>query len=278
MKQIYDNLSYELSKTITQRYTTSFAIGIRFLAPALRPAIYAIYGFVRVADEIVDSFHGYNKEELLDEFEQECYKAIDIKISTNPVLHCFQEVVHEYGIEKELITLFITSMRMDLNKKAYTEEEYKNYILGSAEVVGLMCLRVFLEGDDKEYQRLKPSAMALGSAFQKINFLRDLKADVRDLGRVYFPNIDISVFNDQVKAEIEEDIKKDFDHGFEGIKQLPKKARFGVYLAYIYYTRLFNKVKESPAELILKERLRIPNPKKYAILFQSYVRHQVNIL
>ncbi|MBB6462809.1 phytoene/squalene synthase family protein [Flammeovirga kamogawensis] len=278
MKKIYDDLSYDLSRIITKKYTTSFAIGIRFLAPQLRNPIYAIYGFVRVADEIVDSFHGYNKEELLDEFENDCYKAIDTGISTNPVLQCYQEVVNKYGIERELITLFIKSMRMDLNKKEYSEQEYKDYILGSAEVVGLMCLRVFLEGNEKEYQRLKPSAMALGSAFQKINFLRDLKADVRDLGRVYFPNIDISVFNDDVKKELEADIQQDFDAGFEGIKQLPKKARFGVYLAYIYYTRLFNKVKKTPANVILKERLRIPDPKKYALFFQSYVRHQVNIL
>ncbi|AZQ61597.1 phytoene/squalene synthase family protein [Flammeovirga pectinis] len=278
MKKIYDDLSYDLSRIITKKYTTSFAIGIRFLAPQLRNPIYAIYGFVRVADEIVDSFHGFNKEELLDEFENDCYKAIDTGISTNPVLQCYQEVVNKYGIERELITLFIKSMRMDLNKKEYSEQEYKDYILGSAEVVGLMCLRVFLEGNEKEYQRLKPSAMALGSAFQKINFLRDLKADVRDLGRVYFPNIDISVFNDEVKKELEADIQEDFDAGFEGIKQLPKKARFGVYLAYIYYTRLFNKVKKTPANVILKERLRIPDPKKYALFFQSYVRHQVNIL
>lgn len=278
MKKIYDDLSYNLSKSLTLKYTTSFAIGIRFLAPSLRPAIYAIYGFVRVADEIVDSFHGYDKEQLLDDFEQDCYKAIDDKISTNPILHCFQEVVNQYGIERELISLFIRSMRMDLDKTEYSEEEYKNYILGSAEVVGLMCLRVFLEGDEAEYRRLEPLAMSLGSAFQKINFLRDLKADVRDLGRVYFPNIDISVFNDEVKKEIEADIQKDFDQGFEGIKQLPKKARFGVYLAYIYYTRLFSKVKSAPAETILKERLRIPDPKKYMILCQSYIRHQVNIL
>ncbi|MBD0402686.1 MULTISPECIES: phytoene/squalene synthase family protein [unclassified Flammeovirga] len=278
MKKIYDDLSYNLSKSLTLKYTTSFAIGIRFLAPSLRPAIYAIYGFVRVADEIVDSFHGYDKEQLLDDFERDCYKAIDDKISTNPILHCFQEVVNQYGIERELISLFIRSMRMDLNKTEYSEEEYKNYILGSAEVVGLMCLRVFLEGDEKEYRRLEPLAMSLGSAFQKINFLRDLKADVRDLGRVYFPNIDISVFNDEVKKEIEADIQKDFDQGFEGIKQLPKKARFGVYLAYIYYTRLFSKVKNAPAETILKERLRIPDPKKYMILCQSYIRHQANIL
>ncbi|NME67589.1 phytoene/squalene synthase family protein [Flammeovirga aprica] len=278
MKKIYDDLSYNLSKSLTLKYTTSFAIGIRFLSPSLRPAIYAIYGFVRVADEIVDSFHGYDKEQLLDDFEQDCYKAIDDKISTNPILHCFQEVVNQYGIERELISLFIRSMRMDLDKTEYSEEEYKNYILGSAEVVGLMCLRVFLEGDEAEYRRLEPLAMSLGSAFQKINFLRDLKADVRDLGRVYFPNIDISVFNDEVKKEIEEDIQKDFDQGFEGIKQLPKKARFGVYLAYIYYTRLFSKVKNAPAETILKERLRIPDPKKYMILCQSYIRHQVNIL
>ncbi|KXX72450.1 phytoene/squalene synthase family protein [Flammeovirga sp. SJP92] len=278
MKKIYDDLSYNLSKSLTLKYTTSFAIGIRFLAPSLRPAIYAIYGFVRVADEIVDSFHGYDKEQLLDDFERDCYKAIDDKISINPILHCFQEVVNEYGIERELISLFIRSMRMDLDKTEYSEEEYKNYILGSAEVVGLMCLRVFLEGDEVEYRRLEPLAMSLGSAFQKINFLRDLKADVRDLGRVYFPNIDISVFNDEVKKEIEADIQKDFDQGFEGIKQLPKKARFGVYLAYIYYTRLFSKVKNAPAETILKERLRIPDPKKYMILCQSYIRHQVNIL
>ncbi|WP_281615873.1 phytoene/squalene synthase family protein [Flammeovirga sp. SubArs3] len=278
MKQIYDHLAYDLSKEITLKYTTSFAIGIRFLAPKLRNPIYAIYGFVRVADEIVDSFHGFNKEELLDDFERDCYKAIDDGISTNPVLQCFQEVVTKYGIERELITLFIRSMRMDLGKKKYTEQEYKDYILGSAEVVGLMCLRVFLEGDEEEYQRLKPSAMALGSAFQKINFLRDLKADVRDLGRVYFPNIDISTWNDEVKKQVEADIQKDFDHGFEGIKQLPKQARFGVYLAYIYYTRLFKKVKNTPAHVILEQRLRIPDPKKYALFFQSYVRHQVNIL
>ncbi|MEY4570884.1 MAG: hypothetical protein RLZ10_77 [Bacteroidota bacterium] len=278
MKQIFDNLSQEMSRVTTQRYSTSFSMGIRFLNKDLHKPIYSIYGFVRFADEIVDTFHGFDKERLLQDFKNQTYKSIEDEISLNPILNSFQWVVNKYNIPLELIETFLNSMEMDLNKNSYDKSGYEKYILGSAEVVGLMCLKVFVEGNDSEYERLKPFAMKLGSAFQKINFLRDLKADFNDLGRTYFPGIDLNEFNSRIKREIEADIEIDFNIGYEGIKQLPKKARFGVYVAYIYYYKLFKKIKSAPSEEVLSGRIRIPNNKKVRILLSSYLRHNLNLL
>ena len=233
---------------------------------------------MRFADEIVDSFHSFDKTKLLADFRVQTYKAINDGISLNPILNSFQWAVNRYNIPLSLIETFLESMKMDLNKQAYDEEQYKKYILGSAEVVGLMCLKVFVNGDEQEYLRLKPSAMKLGSAFQKINFLRDLNADYKHLGRVYFPGIDMEEFNATVKQEIERDIEIDFHEGYLGIVQLPKNARFGVYLAYIYYYKLFAKIKNTPAKVILNERVRIPNNRKVGLLLSSYVRHNLNLL
>lgn len=278
MKSIYDNLSHQFAKRTTKRYSTSFSMGIRLLAPELRQPIYDVYGFVRLADEIVDSFHGFDKEKLLNDFRNQTWEAIDTKISLNPILNAFQKTVNDFNIDRGLIETFLKSMEMDLDFSTYSQKEYENYILGSAEVVGLMCLKIFVFGDEQEYQRLTPLAMKLGSAFQKINFLRDLKDDYNNLGRTYFPGIDMSDFNNDVKKQIEEDIEIDFNLGYEGILQLPKKSRFGVYLAYIYYYKLFNKIKQMPAEVILKERVRISNKRKYSLVVSGYMRHSFNIL
>ncbi|MCE2712132.1 MAG: phytoene/squalene synthase family protein [Cryomorphaceae bacterium] len=278
MKKLFDTISHEMSMLTTKRYSTSFSLGISFLHKSIHKPIYAIYGFVRFADEIVDSFHGYDQEKMLKEFKEQTYIAIDQGISLNPILNSFQWVVREYNIPLELIETFLNSMEMDLVKHSYDKDKYEQYILGSAEVVGLMCLKVFVNGDDREYERLKPFAMKLGSAFQKINFLRDLKADYQELGRTYFPGIDLNEFNGTVKKEIEADIEIDFKKGYEGILQLPKKARFGVYMAYIYYYKLFAKIKSTPAEVILNERIRIPNNKKYRLFVTSFLRHNLNLL
>ena len=278
MKQVFDSISHEMSTLTTKRYSTSFSLGIKMLHQDLQKPIYAIYGFVRFADEIVDSFHEFNKEELLEDFRKQTYKAINDGISLNPILNSFQWVVNQYNIPLMLIETFLASMKMDLNKQAYDQEQYKTYILGSAEVVGLMCLKIFVNGDEQEYLRLNPAAMKLGSAFQKINFLRDLNADYKELGRVYFPGIDMNEFNATVKHDIEKDIEGDFKAGYLGILELPKKARFGVYLAYIYYYKLFNKIKRTPAKVILHERVRIPNNRKVGLLLSSYVRHNLNLL
>ncbi len=253
-------------------------MAIRFLHKDFEDPIHGIYGFVRFADEIVDSFHEFPKEQLLERFKQETYLAIDEKISLNPILNSFQSVVNEFGIERELIDRFLASMEMDLRKAEYTQEKYEEYILGSAEVVGLMCLKVFTEGDQKAYDALTPAAMKLGSAFQKINFLRDLKEDYNKLGRSYFPGIDVSHLDDATKRAIEADIKADFEAGYEGIVKLPKKARFGVYLAYVYYNALFTKISKMPSSRILEERISISNPRKASLLFGSYVRHSFNMI
>jgi phytoene/squalene synthetase len=278
MKLAFDNISHEMSELTTKRYSTSFSLGISFLNKDLHKPIYAIYGFVRFADEIVDSFHDYPKKELLDDFKAQTYKAIEQGISLNPILNSFQWAVNKYNIPLDLIETFLNSMEMDLDKQTYDPRKYQLYILGSAEVVGLMCLKIFVHGDENEYERLKPSAMKLGSAFQKINFLRDLKADYQELGRTYFPGIDLNQFNSTVKKEIEADIEKDFHEGYLGIKQLPKNSRFGVYMAYIYYYKLFKKIKATPAEIILNERVRIPNNKKYRLFVTSYLRHSINLI
>ena len=278
MKSIFDNLSYDMSKMTTQVYSTSFSLGIKFLSKDLHKPIYNIYGFVRFADEIVDSFHEHDKELLLKEFIRDTHQSIERGISLNPILNAFQETVNKYKIPLELIDTFLKSMEMDHDKSKNTQEMYEEYILGSAEVVGLMCLKVFVRGDEVAYQKLKPSAMKLGSAFQKINFLRDLKADFHALGRTYFPGVIMEEFNDAVKKEIEADIEKDFYAGYEGIKQLPKDARFGVYMAYIYYYKLFKKIKDTPAYVILNERIRIPDNKKYRLFVSSYLRHSLNMV
>lgn len=276
MKELFDMISKKSSKMTTVAYSTSFSMGIRFFSKRFHDPIYAIYGFVRFADEIVDTFHDYDKEKLLENFTRDTYAAIDDKISLNPILNNFQWAVNKYKIEKELIDTFLRSMEMDLHKEEYDRQGYEEYILGSAEVVGLMCLRVFCEGDEEKYRELKPSAMRLGAAFQKINFLRDLSHDYHGLGRSYFPGIEIEEFDQQTKSKIEQEIEADFKAGLEGIRLLPDGARFGVYVAYVYFYSLFKKIRKYPAERLLKERVRIPNNKKYALLVSSYIEEKLN--
>lgn len=278
MKQIFDNISVKCSKLVTNTYSTSFSIGISLLNKSITEPIYSIYGFVRLADEIVDSFHGHDREKLLKEFIASTDQAIENKISLNPILNSFQKTVHTYDIEKELIDCFFKSMKMDLEQIDYTTQKYKEYITGSAEVVGLMCLRVFCVGDDKKYQELKDDAMSLGSAFQKINFLRDMQADYNNLGRMYFPNVNYEQFDQNAKLAIEQDIQKDFDAGLRGIKRLPKKARLGVYIAYVYYYSLFKKIMNIPPTLLQTQRIRISNRRKYALFASGYIKHRLNII
>lgn len=278
MKQLFDNVSAQCSELVTKQYSTSFSLGIKFLDKKMHDPIYSIYGFVRFADEIVDSFHDYDKKVLLEKFRNETVCAINDKISLNPILNSFQKVVHNYKIEWELIDCFLKSMEMDLDKTQYDQNNYEKYILGSAEVVGLMCLRVFVKANDELYNKLKPFAKSLGSAFQKVNFLRDAKADFDLLGRIYFPNVNINSFDLQSKKSIEEDIDKDFKHALQGIKELPPDSRMGVYLAYFYYINLFNKIKALPAQRVLKERIRIPSAQKFGLMFQCIIRHQFNML
>jgi phytoene synthase len=278
MKSLFDKTSFKTSKLTTESYSTSFSLATRFLGSEIRDAIYGIYGFVRFADEIVDTFHDYDKQRLLNKFKADTYEAIEGGISLNPILNSFQHVVREYSIDHELIDTFLESMEMDLNKSEYSQQGYEKYILGSAEVVGLMCLKVFVHGNETEYKRLQYSAMRLGAAFQKINFLRDLKADFEGMGRSYFPNADLDNFNDQQKKEIEKEIQTDFTEGYAGILQLPKSSRFGVYMAYIYFFQLFKKIQRTQASRILEERIRIPDPQKYTIFLGSYVRHSFNLL
>jgi len=276
MKALFDSVSIRTSRMTTKAYSTSLSLGILGLDKKYHDPIYAIYGFVRFADEIVDTFEDYPQKELLERFWKDTYLALDEKISLNPILNSFQQVVNAFNIDRDLIETFLKSMEMDLYKDDYDEEGYKAYILGSAEVVGLMCLKVFVDGDEKRYQELKKPAMQLGSAFQKINFLRDLHADYHALGRTYFPGVDLNEFNERVKAEIEADIDIDFKAGYEGIKQLPKGARFGVYIAYVYYYSLFKKICNTHADIILNERVRISNKRKYGLFLSSYVRHTIN--
>ncbi len=278
MKALYDNVSLETSRITTKTYSTSFSLGIKFLDKKIQNPIYAIYGFVRVADEIVDTFHGFDKASLLSKFRTDTFEAIEQGISTNPILQSFQWVVNKYAIPHELIHTFLDSMAMDLQNLDYDQKTYEKYILGSAEVVGLMCLCVFVDGNPSEYNRLKPSAMKLGSAFQKINFLRDINDDYNALGRTYFPGIDLENFNENTKAEIIADIEKDFEAGYEGIIQLPKHARLGVYVAYIYYYRLLLKIKRTNASELFQSRIRIPDNQKYALFVKSLVKHSFNLL
>jgi len=278
MMELYSQTCNECSQLITNRYSTSFSMGIRVFDKRLRTPVYAVYGFVRFADEIVDTFHQYNKAQLLTRFRKETYLAVDEEISLNPVLHAFQAVVNRYAIEKELIDAFLDSMEMDLHFDKYEDSLYKKYIYGSAEVVGLMCLRIFCEGDDILYQRLKEPACSLGAAFQKINFLRDMKSDFDDRGRVYFPGVDFEKFTNEDKIQIEEDIKKDFDDAYKGILQLPKGARFGVYLAYVYYINLYQKIKNIPATSVKQRRIRVADGRKAYLLFSSALRNSLNLL
>ena len=275
---LYDQTAFKSSKIITTSYSTSFSLGIKTLAKKFHFPIYAIYGFVRYADEIVDTFHNFDKRSLLDEFKADMYQAIQKGISMNPVLQSFQIVVNKYGIDHELIDAFLESMEMDLTEKKYSAEDYKKYIFGSAEVVGLMCLKVFCEGDKRLYNELKGPAKSLGSAFQKVNFLRDLKADHEDLSRTYFPNTDLSCLDEDSKKSIIEDIENDFSKSIKGIRELPIEARFGVFMAYRYYHQLLKKLKRTPALKLKSTRIRVPNYKKIELLTRSYVKYQLNLM
>jgi phytoene synthase len=278
MKKLFDELSNQVSKATTQKYSTSFSLGIFALSNSIRPAVYAIYGFVRLADEIVDSFHDYDKKELLKRFSDQTWQAIDEGISLNPILQSFQDTVNKYKIDHQLIKQFLYSMEMDLHKIDYNSEQYKEYILGSAEVVGLMCLQIFVNGDKAQFSSLKPYAMKLGSAFQKINFLRDLKDDFHILGRNYFPHIEMNGFNNDIKKQIENEIALEFKESLVGIKLLPSNSRFGVYLAYKYYLSLFKKIKNLSAEKILNERIRIPDGQKLSLAMSSYFQYKMSLL
>ena len=278
MKSLFDKSAIECSKIITKNYSTSFSLAIKMLAPKIQNDIYVIYGFVRCADEIVDTFECFNQEELLNEFEADFKKAYERKISLNPILNAFQEVVNRYDM-MDLVISFLKSMRMDLNKKEYlTKAEYEEYIYGSADVVGLMCLLVFVNGDKKKYEELKFSAMKLGSAFQKVNFLRDLKHDYESLGRVYFPNINMQTLSNNDKQTIVDEIEKDFQEALLGIKKLPKEAKFGVYTAYRYYRSLLLKIAKTQPEEILNKRIRVDDFSKMFIIGKSYVKYQLNYI
>ena len=278
MKALFDQVCIECSRLTTRAYSTSFSLGILCLDKSLRDPVYAVYGFVRFADEIVDSFHQFDKETLLKKFRQETYDAIRERISLNPILNAFQATVHKYRIDEELIDLFLKSMEMDLYRSEYDENGFCEYVTGSAEVVGLMCLRIFSGGDREVYERLKPAAMRLGSAFQKVNFLRDLQADQEEMGRTYFPSMQLNGLNAVSKNEIQESIENDFADGLKGIKKLPRSARFGVYLAYMYYLALYRKIKTTPPEKVMQARIRIPNRHKATLWAYSFVRYQLNII
>ncbi len=279
MKSIFDTVSHECSKVVTKSYSTSFSLATKMLSDSIRQDIYNIYGFVRFADEIVDTFHDYDKQILFDNFTKDLELALEQKISLNPILNSFQETYHRYNIDKHLVDAFMKSMRTDLHKSTYlTDEEYKQYIYGSADVVGLMCLKVFVKGDNEKYESLKDSAMSLGSAFQKVNFLRDLKADFEDLSRTYFPNTDLNHLDEASKQAIISDIENDFALGLQGIKRLPIEAKFGVFMAYRYYSQLLKKLKKTPALEIKSTRIRVPNYKKFELLTRSYVKYQLNLM
>lgn len=279
MKKLFDEVSYHCSKEVTQSYSTSFSLATKMLDASIRQDIYNIYGFVRFADEIVDSFHDFPKEELFNRFEAALEHAIKNKISLNPILNSFQNTFHQYNIDPELVNAFMRSMRWDLHKSTYlTEEDYKAYIYGSADVVGLMCLKVFVNGNEKEYQRLKSSAMSLGSAFQKVNFLRDLKDDFEGLSRSYFPDVNLQNFNEKDKMKIVTEIEEDFAEGLKGIFQLPNTARLGVYTAYKYYVKLLQKLRKTSSTDIKQSRIRVPNYQKMSVLARSYVKYRFNLL
>ena len=279
MKAIFDSVSQKCSKMVTNQYSTSFSLATKMLAPGIRQDIYNIYGFVRLADEIVDSFHEYDKNTLLDRFDEDLDRALEEQISLNPILNSFQETYHRYAIPRHLVEAFMKSMRMDLHKKVYrSEDEYREYIYGSADVVGLMCLCVFVQGDQERYEQLRESAMALGSAFQKVNFLRDLKADHDGLERTYFPNTNLLELDEESKARIVADIQEDFQKGYQGILKLPSESKFGVYMAYRYYSRLLHKLQRTPSVEIRNARIRVPNYEKVGLLARSYVKYRLNLV
>lgn len=278
MKTLFDKISANCSKNVTKTYSTSFSFGIYFLNKKFHKPIYGIYGWVRLADEIVDSFHNYDKTLLMQRLRADTMQAIEDKISLNPILNQFQYAVHKYNIDWYLIDTFLKSMEMDILQKEHNEASYKQYILGSAEVVGLMCLSIFVEGDNVLYEKLKPFAMSLGSAFQKVNFLRDLKDDYNILGRTYFPGVNFNAFSCKEKARIQTEIDAEFEHALMGIKMLPKASKGGVYLAYYYYKKLFLRIKETPAEKIMTARIRIPDINKIGLMFNSLIRNQLNLL
>ena len=279
MKSLFDKISFECSRNVTQSYSTSFSSAVKMLAPSIRQDIYNIYGFVRFADEIVDTFHEYNKEELFSIFETNLELALKHKISLNPILNSFQHTVAKYNIPDELIDAFMKSMKLDLTKTEYkSQEEYNEYIFGSADVVGLMCLKVFVNGDAAKYEELKNSAMRLGSAFQKVNFLRDLKADFEDLNRTYFPNTDLNKLDEVSKLKIVEEIEADFKAGYKGIIDLPLEAKFGVYTAYCYYKKLLSKLKKTPSSEIKNTRIRVSDYQKYGLFAKCYFSYKLNII
>jgi phytoene/squalene synthetase len=279
MKELFDTVSYDCSKMVTKSYSTSFSTATKMLSPSIRQDIYNIYGFVRFADEIVDSFHQYDKKTLFDNFEADLEKSLTDKISLNPILNSFQHSFHKYSIDKKLVDAFMKSMRLDLDKKEYlTQEEYTEYIYGSADVVGLMCLKVFLNGDDEKYHELKASAQSLGSAFQKVNFLRDLKADFEGLSRSYFPNTNLEHLDESSKQQIINEIEEDFKKGLQGIHKLPVEAKFGVYMAYRYYRKLLLKLKKTPSTQIKNARIRVPDYQKVHLLARSYVKYRLNLI
>jgi phytoene/squalene synthetase len=279
MKQVFDDVSYRCNQMVTTTYSTSFGMATKMLANSIRQDIYNIYGFVRLADEIVDSFHDFDKVSLLNRFEISLYEALDEGISVNPILNAFQHTYHKCKIDRKFVEAFMHSMRLDLTKSKYlTVEEYQNYIYGSADVVGLMCLKVFVSGDQAQFDALKDSAMSLGSAFQKVNFLRDLKADFEGLNRTYFPGTDLNRLDEESKAAIIKDIESDFAIGLSGIRQLPMEARFGVFMAYRYYSKLLQKLKKTPAMEIKNARIRVSNHKKIILLTRSYVKYQLNLI
>jgi phytoene synthase len=279
MKKLFDQVSESCSRIVTESYSTSFTLATKMLDSSIRQDIYNIYGFVRFADEIVDSFHNYDKKELLNLFEKDLKKSIEDKISLNPILNSFQKTIHNYQIDYGLVDSFLNSMKLDLDKKKYlTKKEFNQYVYGSADVVGLMCLKVFVKGNKNQYDDLRPYAMSLGSAFQKVNFLRDLKADHDGLNRSYFPNLNIDEFDEPSKKIILDEIDKDFKHALKGIFKLPSSARFGVYTAYKYYLKLLNKLRKTHPLKIKSTRIRVPNYQKVNVLARSYVRYRLNIL
>lgn len=279
MKSLFDKISFDCSKNVTQSYSTSFSSAVKMLAPNIRQDIYNIYGFVRFADEIVDSFHDYDKEYLFEMFNKDLTSALVNKISLNPILNSFQHTVHKYAIPQTMIDAFMKSMKLDLYKTNYQSfDEYNEYIYGSADVVGLMCLKVFVNGDDAKFNELEHAAMRLGSAFQKVNFLRDLKADYEDLNRTYFPNTDLSRLDEESKQIIIKEIEADFHAGFEGILKLPLEAKFGVYTAFVYYKKLLSKLKKTPSMEIKNTRIRVPDYQKIGLLAKCYVNYRLNLL
>lgn len=279
MKNIFDKVSEICSQTVTETYSTSFSSAVNMLDESIRADVHNIYGFVRFADEIVDTFHGFDKTFLLNKFESDFYESIEQKISLNPILNSFQKTIHKYNVDLELVKAFLHSMRMDLNKKEYfSREDYERYIYGSADVVGLMCLKIFVNGDEAQYEKLKPSAMKLGSAFQKVNFLRDFKSDIELLERSYFPNVNLQELDYHSKEDIINEIKLDFEAAYVGIKQLPKSSRRGVYTAYVYYRRLLHKLDMTPYEKILESRIRVNDFMKFGLMAKSFVNEKLNLL